>query len=562
MSDQLEQFAGTIVRRGEATYDLHCYQYAYSSHGTDGHMQPAAVLYPTSSRDVALALAYAARQSLRVAVRSGGHHLLGASSTSGAGLLMDLRDTYRAFEWDAARNLLRVGVSHSLDSFNAQLGALGLFLPHGQCSHVRLGGHVQTGGWGMMARSYGLLSDYVVSMELISADGTERVVHRDSPDLADRELFFATMGGSPGRFGLLTHVTFCPLRDSDHPNARGLKFLLPYSRDRLEALLDVMVEMASDDNFDGDFDYSVTVLGGAQVYPPFATGSGLDEQMRVKHPELYGQSELRALPAGISVYAQWGNTGGASQVFDPTFFNRIKAAARYGAPTAAADAPVSLARLAELVRPRALLEKVENRVRLGPVPVGLGAEAPIPLSVLARNWVFPNVREFNLAYIKRTYITNSTSLQSTGWAKWVSDRFDVLVRANNGCKGFLQVQHMGGRRSQFRQKGLDGATSHSWRQDATLCCLMDCFYDDHPRHARSAKQTAMEWQQQNDAGALGQQIFSDRDRRVFWGPWGDLDFQTVWPHYLDSPEKYERLRAIQRQVDPTGLFSANGFGVR
>jgi FAD/FMN-containing dehydrogenase len=144
MSDQLEQFAGTIVRRGEATYDLHCYQYAYSSHGTDGHMQPAAVLYPTSSRDVALALAYAARQSLRVAVRSGGHHLLGASSTSGAGLLMDLRDTYRAFEWDAARNLLRVGVSHSLDSFNAQLGALGLFLPHGQCSHVRLGGHVQT----------------------------------------------------------------------------------------------------------------------------------------------------------------------------------------------------------------------------------------------------------------------------------------------------------------------------------------------------------------------------------------------------------------------------------
>ena len=50
------------------------------------------------------------------------------------------------------------------------------------------------------------------------SDGIKRRIERHSPSGSERELFFCVIGGSPGNYGVLTHVTIRVLKDSDYPN--------------------------------------------------------------------------------------------------------------------------------------------------------------------------------------------------------------------------------------------------------------------------------------------------------------------------------------------------------
>jgi len=501
-------FRGKLIQRNDEGYNPSIYQYAWSSYKEEKIVDPDAVIYPTDDDDVKLAIQYATQANVGIAIRTGGHHYTGASSSGGSNIQLDLSQTYTDLTWENTdRTQVTVGISTTLSKFMGKLRKQKRFLPVGQCSYVNLGGHVQTGGYGHLIRSFGLLADYVEAIRIITADAEVRCVERGVD--SDKDLFYAVLGGSPGNFGVITHVTLRVLRDEDFPKSRGLYGKTLYTREKLKQLLDIMVEMGESDETPADYDFSVSVVSE-------------------RDPE-------GKLAAGIVVFVQWANLEGEGQEYDHTLFDKVNHVIEGLAKESGGWKPHHGSRFD-------------------------GGAAP--MSTLCSLWVFPIAREFQLPYYKRTYITESKTLKQDGWAKWASDRLDEVTKdTRDGCYASSQFQHVGGKYSRFCTNDPNHDMSFSWR-DSTYACTMDVFYDvDYPTPV-DPKTKAREWVERNDAEGVGHEggYYSKQDRRLLWGS-KDLDLEAARDYYYDSKEKYGRLSEIKKTADPQLVFTANKFAV-
>ncbi|CAJ0845216.1 5311_t:CDS:2, partial [Entrophospora sp. SA101] len=210
------------------------YQYAKSSFRSIKDMNPQFVLYPKATNDddfddIYIALKYAQTNNLKIAIRTGGHQYT------------------------------EIGISHSLDEFAKILQDKGQFLPVGQCEYVGLGGHVQTGDYGQLARGFGLLIDYIKEIKIISYDETENK-YTAKWIKKGAELFRAVIGGSPGNFGVITHVKFNVLKDRKY-SPRGFFAVCEYDPGYFKTFLDIMLETVDED----DFDYCVTLISDSGI---------------------------------------------------------------------------------------------------------------------------------------------------------------------------------------------------------------------------------------------------------------------------------------------------------
>ncbi|MCJ1368930.1 hypothetical protein MMC20_000137 [Loxospora ochrophaea] len=504
---------GKQFPQGTAAYQDQKGQYASSSHEGDHDMNPRLIVQAESKEDIVLAIQYARTQKIAVAIRTGGHQYSGASSTSSHNIQLDLKQTFRGpedrviFEKDG-RTLFRTSVSWSLREFSAHLSQHQLFVPYGVCPDVYLGGHVQTGGYGQLGRSFGLLGDHVISLEIINHAGDSQEITKTS----EPELFYAFLGGSPGNFGVLTHFTVKVHRDCDYQGSRGLKALYRYDSTTLKRLLNILTEMSDDENFPRNYDLCITVLSSSSnildVPPEF------DAKMKKESPEIWGEYGISSWPGAIVVYAQWVPFG-KNDVCDMAWFDRFQ----------------------------------DRSITIHGVHT-------TPMSKLAGKWIFRNGREFDQPYIKRCYLTNSTTLRRDGWASWVTDRIEAIVEPKgNRCWLSAQMQCFGGKHSKFVTNA-NNDTSYSWR-DSTVICTLDCF------HEPAARVRAEDWQKVNDREGVGPHgTFSKQERRVLWGSYGSFDLDKCWEYYYEDRAKYERLQKTRQAADPNGTFTPNSFCVK
>lgn len=228
-------FGGQIFAPGTPEYDEKRVQYAFSSYpekqGPGGSMRPYLIAYPRmDSDDIPVAIRFAKANNKRLVARSGGHQYCSLSSGGDDTVLLSM-DRYKHLKLEAVgdKTLARVGVGMRLTDVADAFKKNGVTIPHGECPRVAIGGHAQSGGYGLLLRPYGLALDHVVEFKIYTSDGTLRTVRR--PPAQDRSsLFWGVLGGGPGSFGILTELTFECIRDADHPLSWGYQGFFVYEK--------------------------------------------------------------------------------------------------------------------------------------------------------------------------------------------------------------------------------------------------------------------------------------------------------------------------------------------
>ena len=207
-----KDFKDRVIAPGDSDYDK-ARTVFYG--GVDRH--PAVIIKVADANDVSRVVNLARESGLELAVRSGGHSLVGHSVTEG-GIVLDLSNM-KGLEIDAASRTAWAETGLTAGEFTTAAAAHGLAVGFGDTASVGIGGITLGGGVGYLVRKYGLTIDNLLAAEVVTADGQIRHVDEQThPDL-----FWAIRGGG-GNFGVATRFKF---KLHEVPQVVGGMLILP-----------------------------------------------------------------------------------------------------------------------------------------------------------------------------------------------------------------------------------------------------------------------------------------------------------------------------------------------
>lgn len=163
--------------------------------------RPAVVVGAVSASDVAVAVDFASRHGMAIAVLNTGH---GPSVPSGPTTLMITTKRMSKVEIDATNSRARVEAGVRFGQLVDAAAPVGLAPLPGSAPGVGVVGYTLAGGASAtMGRRYGWAADHVSAIDVVTADGRLRRVTPSS----DADLFSALLGGK-GNFGVVTAMEF------------------------------------------------------------------------------------------------------------------------------------------------------------------------------------------------------------------------------------------------------------------------------------------------------------------------------------------------------------------
>ena len=159
--------------------------------------KPALIARAKDSADVAEAVNFAREHHMLLAVRGGGHNVAGTAMADG-GLVVDL-SSMKGIEVDPERRTVRAGAGVTIGELDAETQKYGLATPMGVVSETGIAGLTLNGGLGWLRRKYGLSSDNLLSVDVVTADGRLLTASEEE----NQDLFWGIRGGG-GNFGVVT----------------------------------------------------------------------------------------------------------------------------------------------------------------------------------------------------------------------------------------------------------------------------------------------------------------------------------------------------------------------
>jgi hypothetical protein len=192
------QLEGTIVLPGEPSWDE-----ARQAWNLAVDQRPALVALPRSSRDVQLLVEHARETGLRVAMQGTGHNAGPLAGDALEDTMLVRTSEMRGVHIDAEARVARVEAGALWAEVTGPASAAGLAPLAGSSPDVGVVGYTLGGGLSWLGRRYGLASERLLAVELVTADG--RLVRCDRRQEA--ELFWAVRGGG-GSFGAVTAIEF------------------------------------------------------------------------------------------------------------------------------------------------------------------------------------------------------------------------------------------------------------------------------------------------------------------------------------------------------------------
>lgn len=189
-------FSGAVLEPGDAGYEE-----ARLVHNGLIDRRPALIARCQNTADIVDAVRFAREVGLEITVRGGGHNVGGLAVADGA-LMIDLAPM-KGIHVDAAARTVRAQGGVVWRELNRAAAVHGLATTGGAISTTGIAGFTLGGGLGWLMAKYGLASDNVLSVELVTADGSVLEVTEES----DPDLHWALRGGG-GNFGIAASLEY------------------------------------------------------------------------------------------------------------------------------------------------------------------------------------------------------------------------------------------------------------------------------------------------------------------------------------------------------------------
>ena len=196
VADLQSRLQGELIRPGDENYDE-----ARKVWNGMIDKKPALIARCARVADVVASVNFARENGILLAVRGGGHNVAGTAVADG-GLVVDL-SPMKGVRVDPERRTVRAEGGVTIGDLDEETQKFGLATPMGVVSETGIAGLTLGGGLGWLRRKYGLSSDNLVSVDVVTADGQ----YLTASETEHPDLFWGIRGGG-GNFGVVTSFEY------------------------------------------------------------------------------------------------------------------------------------------------------------------------------------------------------------------------------------------------------------------------------------------------------------------------------------------------------------------